>query len=109
MDKLSYEIVNSRGNIIRRNSALLTADRTGRELTAEPEDDINHTTISSSKTHATLNTPAHQNSPLSTLVAPTQCHDQPSSANELPRPVQPQVKETPVLRRSERIRNKLSG
>lgn len=46
----SYELVNSHGNVIRRNSALLTADKTRNDTTADPmEIKCHNGTIQSNK------------------------------------------------------------
>ena len=42
VNKRSYEIINKHGNIIRRNNALLTSDKTRQTMTVEPVDGNYH-------------------------------------------------------------------
>ena len=95
----SYEIVNAKGNIIRRNSCLLTADKSNLSLKAEPSDCV-----------ATSTNPTHVRNSLANTnlshVNPT-----PTRAVPIPPPIsddyaQNTVTENsmPILRRSERIR-----
>ncbi len=97
----SYELVNAKGNIIRRNSSLLTADKTRSSMSADLQDFVPLTGIPS-RTGTEPVTPAHTPSPASRQdmhVPANPSHTRRSAPRDRMKNVDP----GPV-RRSERIR-----
>ena len=109
----SYELVNSNGNVIRRNSSLLVADKTRRCHTAVPSDDI----FKMNKPNPTQHIPLRSSENPSPQVSRS-C-DLPTAGSKSPvKFIAPRRSErlkmkasnvnTSVLRRSERIKERVN-
>ena len=109
----SYELVNSNGNVIRRNSSLLVADKTRRCHTAVPSDDV----FKMNKPNPTQHIPLRSSENPSPQVSRS-C-DLPTPGSKSPvKFIAPRRSErlkmkasnvnTPVLRRSERIKERIN-